>query len=319
MNPVEIVFTGIVYLLGPSKTDASLQAIIPAFAEPSAPFGQVIPGHYAYVRVAKSYVDEAKSVMPLRAPDFVYRELRGPAEDKDNPEYWVFGLTGDNLTLEGADDTPPLKVCHQEADCEMVYDRVPHRKFVCPDCTGLDPVFLEPKASRIVAGRMTIDRGKLSAANSKDDQTEWSFEPMRMKTTPPGKPDPKTLMGGYPHGQIADLAIVAVTPTAGNVVLRITPFSGNRTAKLTLKEGARIEIGNLMPDDVLPHMIHHGHEAVDPHFGLYYTMLVRPFFTDADKGSITDPPVPHKGDYPPPHPGGPQMNCVPFADEPDYP
>lgn len=309
MSTAEIVFTGIVYLLGPTKTDANLKVIIPAVTEPSAPFGEVIPHHYAYVKVKKS--DVATFTTPLRSPDFVYRASMLPEDTTTNPEFVVFGLKGDTLSLNGADQAP-LTPCHKASDCpgKDLYDQIPHRKAVCPDCSGLDQVFLTSNDPRLVSARMIIDRGTLSATHI-DPGSEWSFEPMRVKVN----------LANYPHFFIDDQAVVALT-TSSKISLVITPFSGTfagqPVATLVLKDGARVEIGNLMPDDVLPNMIHHGHDSVDPHFGLYYTMLTRPFNT-TDHGSASDPRVPHRRIFFDEHIGGPQQNCVPFADEPDYP
>jgi hypothetical protein len=311
MNAIEIVFTGLVYLFGTSTEEqpGSVQVILPNVSEASAPFGQVIPPHYAYVKVRTADIVNLADGTAEREPDFVYKKGSGP-------EYAIFGLSGDRITL--AEQTvDPLTICRDDfcgmklddVTLKLTYARIPHRGVVCPQCTNLDPLYLSTKDPALVLGRITVDHGRLSSAHI-DPDSEWSFEPMHRKTTLPDG-------AKYPTQFVADQVVLDVMATTGkNIILSITPFDAKRAdiVTLELKDKAEVEIGNLMFEDVVPFLLHHGPEAVDRHFAHFYTMLLRPFTQHPD--AITDPRIPHRIKFPPHDPGGARQNCVPLADEP---
>ena len=174
----------------------------------------------------------------------------------------------------------------------------------------LNPDYQTSDDPRLVAARLSIEHGTLSAASV--DKQFSAFEPMRLKTDPPQA-------GSYPRFLIADQAVLEVAATSGSISLSFTPFptSPRRPLTLKFKDEARVEIGQLMADDVLPFFMPHSMEAVDAHFGVYYTMLKQPILLDpASHFALTDPPLPHREVYHPARVGGPRQNCPPMADEP---
>lgn len=318
MNAVEFTLTGIMYLLGTSSsaTPGKVQVIVPTIAESFAPFGQTIPNHYSYIKVRIKDIDTADfdADTASRPPDFFYRETFTPTTDF--PEYAVFGLAGDEVKIEGTGLTPNvLELCR--ADCKNKfdgspkdsYDQLPHRGAICPTCNSLNPVYQTSVDPRLVSARLLIEHGKLASASV--DPVESSFEPMRLKTDPPN-------VGKYPRLKVADQAVLEVAATSGSVTLTLKPFPASPKGALTLKlkDGARVEIGHLMADDVLPFFMPHSVEAVDAHFGVYYTMLSQPLLLEPDKHfAVSDPPLPHRVSYHPARVGGPRQNCPPMVDE----
>jgi hypothetical protein len=314
MNAIEIVLTGVVYLLGPGASPR-VEVIIPNAAEPSAPFGAVIPDHYAYLKVRTEDVDELVKNSTPRFPDFVYLQHG----DDDNSEIAIYALHGDQIAITGktADSLQPnpLEVCDEELcgrkmaimeenePFEKVgyYRHIPSIDDICHDlCGPLNDFYRTSKNADLVAARMTINRGVISAANL--DHSISRFEPAKHKVSNPQHP--------YHEKELADQAVVQVE-SDDPVTLTVTPFNEVNppvnTLTLTLKPGAHIEIGNMMPNDVLPMEAHHPREVVDFHFGLFYKMLLPPV--------PLDPLIPHRLKLPEQHPGGPRQNCVPIRQD----
>jgi hypothetical protein len=293
MNAIEIVLTGVVYLLGQGK-GRPVQVVIPHVDAPAAPYGYVLPEHYAYVKVRTADVDNFSTATNPRFPDFVYRAEQGTTE------FALYALHGDTIAVNGTNLLPdPLDICNKDVCPKTGYDLIPHQNDVCPDCGPLSNRYLLARPEPgLVAARMTLDRGTLTSANL-DEKSEWSFEPFRFK-----------FEGVKYHKQfIADQAVLKLNAD-GAVRLTVTPFDNNplRTLTLDLKPDAKVEIGNLMLDDILPTRNPHAAEAVDIHFALFYPML---------NGSVpADPPIPHRVTFPPAKPGGPRANCVPLRGTP---
>jgi hypothetical protein len=291
MNVIEVVLTGIIYLLGPGN-DKTIRAIVPNAGMPSAPYGQIITDHYPYVKVRTADVEgkfwEATSG---RMPDFVFTKEPGA------PEYAIYFLNGDTITIVGQDLGPkPLAVC-LAADCgkklngapKSSYQNVPSIREACPTCGALNPAYLNASDHSLVAAVIELDAGTMSAANV-DTMTKWTFEPLVHKK---GKPVKKDLL--------ADQAVLKID-SAKTVRLRFTDHKGN-VFELPLIDEAEVEIGNQMPNDVLPMKLQHDPEAVDPHFGLYYRMLTTPV--------PHDPPLPHRTVPANSDDAGFRQNCIP--------
>jgi len=293
MNAIEIVITGVVYLLGAGKTKP-VDVIIPHVGAPTAPYGYVLPEHYAYVKVRTDDVTDFSTATIPRFPDFVYRKEQGTTE------FALYALHGDTIAVTGTNLLPyPLDICNKDVCTTTGYDFIPHQNDVCPDCGALSNRYLMSKPEPgLVAARMMLDHGTLTSANL-DADGEWSFEPFRFKFD----------KVKYHKQKIADQAVLKLDAD-GAVTLTVTPFDKNplRTLTLDLKPGAKVEIGNLMLDDILPTRHPHSPEAVDIHFALFYTML---------SGSVpADPPIPHRSPFPAANPGGPRSNCVPLRGTP---
>lgn len=295
MKAIEIVLTGVIYLLGSSQPNQPVDVIIPNVSMPSAPYGYVLPEHYAYVKVRTDDVTDFFTATSPRFPEFVYRK------DKNSTEFALYKLHGDTITVSGTNLMPtPLDICTQDVCGDKVgYRRIPHQNDVCRDCGALSNRYLISKPDpSLVAARMTLEHGALAAANL-DKDAEWTFEPFRFKFD----------KVNYHKQKIADQAVLTLEAD-GYVTLTVKPFDDDplMTLKLDLKPGAKVEIGNLMPADILPTQHPHSPEAVDIHFALFYTML---------SGSVpSDPPIPHRLPFPAAKPGGPRANCIPLRGTP---
>jgi hypothetical protein len=300
MNVIEIVITGIVYLLGPSGNPATATAILPNFGVPSAPFGHVVADHYPYVRVRTGDVDQFWTKTAARMPDFVYRKKEGAIE------YALYHLAGDEVKFTGQ-NLPPLDVCDANEKCgdklngteKVRYSSIPGRADVCPQCGKLQPEYKTSKDPELVAGRVLIDHGHLAAGNLKRGVV-WTFAPLVHRDKD------MQAQNRYHRQETADQAVIALN-TEQPVTLTLTPFmahADHQPLSLVLKPGAEVEIGNMMPNDILPMKMQHDPESVDPHFSLYYTMLSGPV--------PHDPPLPERTPYPVKDEGGARQNCVPL-------
>lgn len=301
MNAIEIVLTGVVYLLGPKATSEPVDVIIPNLSMPSAPYSHVLVDHYAYVKVRTADIQSCTAPC-LRAADFLYKEK------VDKTEFALYALHGDQISLSGGNLTPkPLEICTKddcgkklseghpgESDQLVSYHTIPAQAYVCKTCGPARSEYLTSTNGDLVAARMKLDRGTLSAANR--DTVEWRFLPARFKFA----------SVDYHHQLVADQAVLSAEAD-GDVTLIVKPLTGDpegfHTVNLVLKKTAQIEVGNLMPGDVVP-MGHHAPEAVDIHFAAFYRMMSDPV--------PSDPPIPHRTVFPDADPGGPRANCVPL-------
>ena len=312
MSAIQIIITGIVFLLGPG-TSQKVTVIIPNAPLASAPFGHAIADHYAYIKVRTGDVTGFWDQISVRRPDFVYKERM------DSPEVALFHLDGDEISFSGP-PASPLDVCVKDIhnvtneDCgtgfgdtfdgdkKRTYTAIPDIADVCPTCGSLNSIFTTSTNPALVAARMTIDRGKLASTHLDTDGT-WTFKP-------------GTLARGdvtYHSQKLADQAVLQLDAT-NPVTIIIKPLVGDpispgkkigdHTVSLILNAGAQIEIGNMMPNDILPMKLQHDMEAVDAHFGLYYKMFQYPV--------PLDPPLPHRDPAPIPKPGGTRQNCEPL-------
>jgi hypothetical protein len=314
MSAIQIIITGIVFLLGPG-TSKRVTVIVPNAPLASAPFGHTIPDHYAYIKVRTGDVENFWTQIGIRRPDFVYKERM------DSPETALFHLDGDQISFNGPAPSD-LDICVKDVtnvaneDCgtgfgdtfdgdkKRTYTAIPDIADVCPTCGVINPLFTTSTGPALVAARMTIDRGKLASTHL-DAQGMWTFKPgvlARGDVQPP-----------YHSQKLADQAVlqldatnpvtITILPLVGDLV-PVGKKIGDKTVSLVLKAGAQIEIGNMMPNDILPMKLQHDLEAVDAHFGLYYKMLQYPV--------PLDPPLPHRDPAPILAPGGTRQNCEPL-------
>jgi hypothetical protein len=301
MNAIEIVITGVVYLLGPSATGKPVDVIIPNVSAPAAPFGNVLAEHYAYVKLRKKDIQSCTAPCS-RHPDLSY------TGSVSSTEFVVYGLHGDQITLKDGDLTPdPLEICTAncprklselqpgETDQLLAYTNIPAHADVCKTCGALRDEYLTSNNPDLIAARLTLDKGKLSAGHP-DSGSEWLFQPSRFKFA----------NVTYHHQMVADQAVLSAAST-GPVTLTVKRLEGDvdgiHTLVLVLDKDAQIEVGNLMPSDLLG-MGHHAPEAVDVHFGSFYRMMSDPV--------PSDPPIPHRKVFPEADPGGPRANCIPL-------
>jgi hypothetical protein len=295
MNTLEIIFTGIVYLLGTADGNGGrVVAVLPAVTAPVAPYGAIIPAHTAYIKVEKSYL-----VDPKPTPTFKYTT---PAEP--NKEYWVFALgirpepAGDAITIRPSNPQPDkLTICRIDP-CDhnrLRYDRlVAHREEICPKCGPIEEAFRDSPLAELVAARMVIEHGYLAAAKrAVGDWDTWLIKPAH------GFPIPKK------QQQLTEqVSLDLASDDPFSIVVTALDDAANVRYDIRLAATAKVEIGNTPAGDiVLPPHSHQ--EPIDHHFGLFYTMLQSPV--------PTYPPVPIS---PEPHDTlGPRDNCPPLADE----
>lgn len=302
MGSIEIIFTGIVYLLGTSSTTSgSLDVIIPNVSMAASPAGHPISEHTAYLKIEKSHIVNFMESLAIRPPNFVYKtggDLQGPTPR----EYAVYVLQGQDISITATNMSPnPLTICRQACGTNrQSYDYVAHRELICPTCGKLDPIFKMQTHELVAARVLNIGQGVLSAREPVGGDT-WIFEPTIMKYQ----------NQGYKHQKVAQRVALDIHATEAFKVT-ITPWAHPPdppapALSLTLTQTATIEIGNMPLADVL-YLPAHGIEAVDQHFGFFYSMLAQPV--------PRDPPVPHREMFPVlPPTGGPRQNCPPLADE----
>jgi hypothetical protein len=291
MTTIEVLFTGIVYLLG--SDSSTVNVVLPnASLSASAPFGHAISDHFAYIKIARKYIDDAsyQTALGIRAPDFLVQSPIGEP-------FVVYVLDGEQIDLAAMNMTPlPTKIC-SVPPCgtdRVIYANVAHRELICPGCGKLDQVYLSSKEPTFVSGRMAITAGRLSAI--KPDTAEWVFQPAVSRFS----------NATYKHQAVAEKVALDVSADSA-FTLALTRFDATTTIALLLQTGASVEIGNLPLADLVGLMLP-CEESVDHHFGLYYAMLQRPV--------PHDPPIPHRVNLPTcPPTGGPRQNCPPLADE----
>ena len=293
-HTLEILFTGIVYLLG-SEQAGRVQAILPAVPAPTAPFGVIVPEHTAYLKVKASSLVDADTV-PARM-----RFKKGGKAKGEEMIVYLLGkhATVDRISIKPTTATPEKLVICKKDECDVKkrlrYDEyVAHREEICPTCAGIDAAYTTSDLSSLVAARVQIDRGHLAAAaNEHGEWSEWEFKPAQGA----GEATRKQQL----TEQVA-LDLKADSPFS--IVIAHKEDGQDIELELKLKSGASVEIGN-MPLEQIALTEHAHHEAVDHHFGLFYTMLKRPV--------PASPPVPHRPT--PPRVLGPSDNCPPLADE----
>jgi len=293
MNTLEIIFTGIVYLLGTAdSTGGTVQAILPAVAAPISPYGEVIPEHTAYIQVK-----ESELVNPKAAPTFKYKPFG------KNEDYWVYVLgirpesAGDAISIKPAVVVPDLLTICKADPCpndRLRYDKVvAHREEICPKCGPIDEAFVKSPLVDVVAARMEIKHGYLAAAKrfGGGDWPKWHIKPPHGPAVP---------IKEQQLSERVTLDLSANDPFS--IVVAALDDPANVRFEIHLASKASVEIGNTpVADIVLPPRAHD--EAVDHHFGLFYTML---------QSAPANPPVPTK----PAHATlGPRDNCPPLADE----
>lgn len=298
MNTLEIIFTGIVYLLGTADPAGGghVQAILPAVTAPVAPYGEVIPEHTAYIKVK-----ESELVAPKPTPTFKYK--LGPSND----EYWVFALgilpqsAGDAITIKPAVVQPDkLTICKADPclNDRLRYDTVvAHREEICPKCGPIDDAFTKSPLAALVAARMDITHGYLAAAKRTGGGNwhTWHIKPAKG----PGIP--------IKEQELTDkvsLDLTAATPFS--IVVTALDDPNNVRYDIRLTATAKVEIGNTPVTDIVLPPRPHG-ELVDHHFGLFYTML--------QSVTPSNPPVPTWPPHMPHATLGPRDNCPPLADE----
>jgi hypothetical protein len=329
MNQLEIIFTGIVYLLGTSSPQApgKVEVILPNFSSAAAPFGHVIPEHYAYLKVDIAQLDDYASLEVERPPDIVYK--------RDGTEWAVFLLDGETISINttGTEVPTPLELCRAScgspfrmlshathaapgksaAATKMTlssYSQVAHKDEICRDCAkpvlASDPVepllefddrFLS-KVSPLVAARLTLTTGKLSSLVMPTPL--WKFLPTSARYS----------TGRYQTVNARPLADAAVLQSTSTGAYSLVLTKPQRTpVSITFTSDATAEIGNMPLDDVLGLTTRVAAETVDHHFALYYLMFKAP--------RPVDPPVPHMemSTWPVYKAGGPRHNCPPLADE----
>jgi hypothetical protein len=294
MNTLEIIFTGIVYLLGTAdSTGGTVQAILPAVVAPIAPYGEIIPEHVAYIKVKASDL----SSPPAEPPTFKYKQF--PA----NEEYFIYVLgtkpdsAGDAISITPSAFLPDVLTICKADPClnnRLSYNNfVAHREEICPKCGPIDPSFMKSPISDLVAARMEIKHGYLAAAKRLDNNSwpKWHIKPAHGPALP------------IKAQQLSERVSLDVSAN-GPISIVVAPLDNTSTPRYELKlvNNASIEIGNTpVADIVLPSRTHD--EPVDHHFGLFYTML---------QSAPANPPVPTK----PAHATlGPRDNCPPLADE----
>jgi hypothetical protein len=308
MNHLEVIFTGIVYLLGTADhTGGKVTAILPAISAPSAPFGQLIPGHVAYIKVRKGHVDPTSSPTPT----FRYTEV---ANRKFEYLVFILGRTAsvDTITITPASDDPAKLVICKARDClnnRLPYNEVvAHREVICPKCLPIEPTFVTTELSDLVAARMVIESGYLASAKPpgppgppEREWTTWHIKPPKGVAVPITKQklSEKVSLDLTATGAFK-LVVTALDATGKPIPI----FSADLIKDASQNDDPSIEIGNMSLAEVLDIGMQHD-EPVDHHFGLFYTMLQQPL--------PAAPPVPTK----PPHPAtlGPTDNCPPMADE----
>lgn len=296
-NHLEIIFTGILYLLGPNDA-GNVKVIVPAIPAATAPHGHIIPSHTAYLKVLASNVKSGSF-----PPDIVVTRS-GVAENI----YFLGDIGGDEKrgqdvvsVSSSAKDVPAgLSICKEDpcADSNRLsYTKhIAQRRVVCPECPKLAAAYRTSKDSHVVSATMMLDRGYLAAgkpANKGDAWPEWEFRPAGH--------------GGNEHHTAPKMTLserVSVDMKSDGTFS--FTLQGDETRAIHLTAGnVTVEIGNTPAEDLI--LPPHHRETVDHHFAMFYQML--------DAPRPVHPPVPHRVIPDPKKKLTIRDNCPPFADD----